>query len=252
MKTYIQLSSLQIPMYGLMIIVGVVLANIISFIMIKHYRQDINDFIIVEAYAILGGGIGAKCLYMIVAFDQIDWKRIFELEYFNGLMQGGFVFYGGLVGGFFCVWLGCKIHGISWKEYVVNYIFLIPFVHSFGRIGCFFAGCCYGISYNGIGCFVFPEGSLAPSYTPLFPIQLVEAFFLLLISGIMFVVTIKKKWGYTIEVYLLLYGSTRFALEFLRGDERGEWMILSTSQWISVVMIFVGIICLKGKRIIKA
>lgn len=75
------------------------------------------------------------------------------------------------------VLLAGKIHKFNVKIYIRNFIFLIPFIHAFGRIGCFFAGCCFGIPYNGIGAVVFPENSYALPDVSLFPVQLVEQCF---------------------------------------------------------------------------
>ena len=56
---------------------------------------------------------------------------------------------------------------------------------------------------------------------------------------------IKRKLlcGKLLPFYFISYGIIRFSLEFLRGDEiRGRWLIFSTSQWISIVLIIAGII----------
>ncbi|WP_443734505.1 prolipoprotein diacylglyceryl transferase family protein [[Ruminococcus] lactaris] len=65
---------------------------------------------------------------------------------------------------------------------------------------------------------------------------------------------IKKKWYYTIETYLLTYGMIRFVLENLRYDAvRGSMMGISTSQWISLIMIIlsIGSVCCRKIRKLK-
>ena len=65
---------------------------------------------------------------------------------------------------------------------------------------------------------------------------------------------IKKKWYYTIETYLLTYGMIRFVLENLRYDAvRGSMMGISTSQWISLIMIIlsIGSVCRRKIRKLK-
>ena len=99
MHLYIQIMGLQLPSYGLLIATGVVIANFVSYLILRKTKQDGNDFIILEAYGILGGFIGAKVLYLIVSRNQIDWNRITDITYANQLMLSGFVFYGGLIGG---------------------------------------------------------------------------------------------------------------------------------------------------------
>ena len=243
MHLYTNLFGIVIPSYGLMIAIGVVLSNLVGMLVLKREHLDFNDFMILEAYCILGAFIGAKVLYLIITFRYIDWNRILDYKYFNDLMIGGFVFYGGLIGGLLFIYLGGKIHKIKSEKYIKNFIFLIPFIHCFGRIGCFMAGCCYGIPYHGIGSVVFPEGSFAPAGVDLFPVQLVEAICLMIIAVVILVLMFLYRFEYTVELYLLMYGIVRFILENYRYDDiRGRVAKLSISQWISVIMVGIAII----------
>lgn len=250
MCLYINVGSFKIPAYGFMIAIGVIIANIVAVYILSKKRKDINNFILLEAYCFLGAFLGAKSLYLIVSFKDIEWKKLVDIVYFNKIMQGGFVFYGGLIGGIIFIFLFGNIHKINAVEYLRDFVFLIPFIHAFGRIGCFMAGCCYGIPYNGIGNVVFPENSMALSGISLFPVQLVEAIILLIISMVVFVLRFKRKTIYSIEIYFILYGITRFVLEYFRYDDlRGHFLLLSTSQWISIVLLVIagGFIIFKRK-----
>ena len=256
MHLYFSIFGHMIPSYGLMITLGVILANLIGFALIKRNHHDLNDFIIIEAYILGGAFIGAKLLYLIVTFNDIDWKQIFNFEYFNSLMQGGFVFYGGLIGGLLFALLAGKLHKLPVKEYMIAYIFLIPFVHGFGRIGCFMAGCCYGIPYDGIGAVIFPENSYALSGISLFPVQLAEAFVLFIISLLILYLQLLRKSKYTVETYFILYGIVRFILEYFRYDDfRGKFGIFTTSQWIGIMLsVFASVMMVhsiyKNRRVI--
>lgn len=119
------------------------------------------------------------------------------------------MFYGGLIGGLLCVIGAGKIYKMDYMSYIRNFIFLIPLIHGFGRIGCFLAGCCYGKPYHGPGAVVFPEGSYAPAGIELFPVQLMEAAMLFLIFFVLLWLEIRKSWKYTIETYFVLYGITQ-------------------------------------------
>lgn len=244
MKTYLNLLGFPIPSYGFMIVIGVVCANILAFFIIRkrkfHEKSmlDYNDFLIIEAYCILGGFLGAKFLYVLVTFHEIDWKTLLTVSGFNLFMQTGFVFYGGLIGGIVAALLAGKIHKIKIDVYFNEFIFLIPFIHGCGRIGCFLAGCCYGVPYEGIGAVVFPKNSFALSGVKLFPVQLIEAILLFCLFFIMIVIKWKYKSKHMVEWYCLLYAILRFVLEFFRYDAiRGEFFRISTSQWISLAMI---------------
>lgn len=251
MNLTIQIGNLEIPSYGLMIVIGVISANLLAIPILKKYKLDSNDFIILEAYTFLGAFIGAKSLYLWVSRSIIEWSRFFELDYFNQLMQGGFVFYGGLIGGIGFALLAGKIHHINTKAYIEKVIFLIPWIHCFGRIGCYLAGCCYGKPYDGIFAVTYPSGSLAPSGVKLFPVQLFEAFWVLIIAIVIIILQIKKEFSYTIEFYFIAYGILRFALEYFRYDDiRGGMLGFSTSQWISMFLVgcAIIIIILKFKK----
>lgn len=238
MKIFIEIGNYKLPTYGLMIIIGVAIANLVALKILKKYKLDHLDFTILEGYTFLGAIIGAKLLYLIVSFDEIDFGRIFEWPYLKALLQGGFVFYGGLIGGILTALLAGKIHKIKTLTYMKTVICLIPIIHAFGRIGCFLAGCCYGKPYDGIFSVVFPEKSMAPSGIPLFPVQLFEAICLLLIGFTILFLQMKFDFSKTVELYLILYGILRFILEYLRYDAaRGHLLMFSTSQWISIFLI---------------
>lgn len=248
MHLYFNFGVKLIPGYGLMIILGLVFSNLIALKVLKKASLNINSFIILEAYSLLGGGIGAKMLYLIISYRQIDWSKLGDLYYFNNLLRGGFVFFGGLIGALVFLVLAGHLHNINYKAYLQKITFLIPFAHAFGRIGCFMAGCCYGIPYNGVGHVVFPSNSLAPSGIPLFPVQLLEASCLFIVSFIIWYLSTHFKFN-SIIIYLLGYSILRFFIEFLRYDEkRGSLGIFSTSQWISLLLLLSTLIYILYKR----
>ncbi|MBR2750003.1 MAG: prolipoprotein diacylglyceryl transferase [Clostridiales bacterium] len=252
MHIFFNIFGRQIPAYGLLIVLGAFIANVIGYFLVKHEKKSFDDFMLVEAYCILGGFLGAKILYLIVTFNDIEWNRIFEADYFNAVMKGGFVFYGGLIGGAAAALLAGKLHKLEISYYFTHCIFLIPFIHGFGRVGCFMAGCCYGVPYDGPLAVVFPDNSLALHGVKLFPVQIVEAVFLIIISMIVLFLTVKIKSRFTVEAYLLLYSVLRFILENYRYDpERGYFMGVSTSQWISILLFTGAIISIVYRTKIK-
>lgn len=245
MKMFINIFGARIPMYGLMIVLGIATANLLAYLVLKKKKMDFDDFVIVEAFGGGMGFLGAKLLYLWVSRDMIDWSRFFEKEYFGLVMQGGFVFYGGVILGIpAAIWFG-KINKIKTLDYMQHIMFLIPWCHGFGRIGCFCGGCCYGVPYDGPIAVVYPKATQAligmPN-VPLFPVQLVEAICLFVLSGILFFMYAKLHSRFVIEAYLILYAIIRFVLEDYRYDAaRGYLGPLSTSQWISIGMAVIGI-----------
>lgn len=252
MHLYINIMGLELPSYGLLIAMGVIIANLVAYPILRKTKQDGNDFIILEAYGILGGFLGAKALYLFVSRNQIDWSKITDLGYANQLMLSGFVFYGGLIGGILFIFLAGKMHKINALEYIRNFIFVIPFIHSFGRVGCFMAGCCYGKPYDGPFAVVFPENSYALPGVKLFPIQLVEAGGLMVIAILLIILRLRFHFVCTIEFYFIVYGLFRFILEYFRYDAiRGSWGVFTTSQWISLLFIVIGMVAVSRSKIKK-
>ncbi len=238
MQVFITILGLTVPSYGLCIAAGMITANLAAFVLIRRRRMDGNDFIILEAYTILGAFLGAKLFYLWVSRTLIDWSRMADPAYFNEWMRGGFVFYGGLILGLASAFAAGRIHRIDTMLYVKRFIFLIPWIHGFGRIGCFLAGCCYGIPWHGMFAVTFPAGCAAPFGTPLFPIQLVEAACLLLLTAVLFARSIRRTETDSVKIYLVSYAVLRFFLEYVRADSiRGKFLLFSTSQWISLFLL---------------
>lgn len=242
----INIFGINIPMYSLMIILGLLIGNIVAVKVIINNKLNLEDFIVLEAYGLAFGMFGAKLLYLWININNIQWSRFFEFEYFNGLMRGGFVFYGGLIGGIIGVVIAHKIHKIDVKKYFAQLIYCIPLVHAFGRIGCYFAGCCYGMPYDGVFHVEYHNNPYSLCDVKLFPVQLVEAISLIILAIIFYILIRKKgsslRWTY---LYFISYSIVRFILEMFRYDyERGSVGIFSTSQWISICILTLMIILL--------
>ena len=83
MSIYLNILGFHIPSYGLMITLGVILANVFALYPLKKYKLIFDDFLILEAYTLLGAFTGAKLLYLIISYREIDWSRFLEPKYFN-------------------------------------------------------------------------------------------------------------------------------------------------------------------------
>ena len=178
------------------------------------------------------------------------------LLFLMNYLFGGLVFYGGLIGAFLGIFCYCKQYHLSYVSYMDVFAPLIPFVHGIGRIGCFCSGCCYGIEYHGPFAIQFPYNEAVPqlSQVPRFPVQLLEALMNFLLCGILFCLMKKKNLrnGRLMGIYLIYYSIPRFLLEMLRGDKiRGSISIFSTSQLISLILLPVGIVLVRGKWVEK-
>ena len=253
MLPYINIFGLQIPMYGLVIFIGILIGSAIAiwyFSKFNNIKKD--DVFYAILYGVIGLAIGAKLLYLItnIPFLIENYGKLDLWATIINMFKGGFVFYGGLLGGILGVFIYSKQFKVSFKSLMLTLIPVVPLVHSIGRIGCLCAGCCYGMEYNGFGAITFHNSMIAPNGVALFPMQIVEAicnfmiFLVLLVTYKKFIGTYK-----TIGLYLILYSIVRFTLEFFRGDLiRGIYFSLSTSQWISIVLLIIGITCFRDRE----
>lgn len=239
----------EIPMYAVCMWLGVaVSAGVACFLAKKRDGMTAFDIIVSAIYTMIGALAGAKLLYLAISWHDV-W-RVIELkgygfwDSFFYLLNSGFVFYGGFIGGFLALVLYIKQFKRDMLDYMTVYATVLPLGHALGRIGCFCGGCCYGMKYDGIFAVDFPvyptmEGSPVVSRLP---IQLFEAAGLVLIFMLLIFLyyRVPKKPILPLWTYLIAYPVLRFVLEFFRGDEaRGGFWFLSTSQWISLGILTV-------------
>lgn len=230
--------GLTIPMYGVMSAVGMLAALVLLAATRKHTRFSEDQALSAALWAIICGFIGAKVLFWLVEIDRI----IADPSYLLHTLREGFVFYGALIGGLGGVAIYSLLKKLPFFSLTDYFIPALVIGHAFGRIGCLFAGCCYGMECVSPISIVFPAGSAAPAGIPLLPTQIMEsAFLFLLCAFLVWRLTKKKPFGTVSGLYMVLYGVWRFVIEFFRSDERGAVGALSTSQFISIFIIAGGI-----------
>ncbi len=159
--------------------------------------------------------------------------------------HGGLAYYGGFI---LAVPVGLLY--ARWKKLGVMRIAdltspMIALGLCFGRLGCFFNGCCYGRPSHLPWAMTFPGHS-----GPVHPTQLYESLGALSIFAILYFVwrPRKRAHGEVFAGLLILYGILRFMLEFLRDDDRGAAFGLSTSQLIGIPLVAFGVAILVAKR----
>ncbi len=229
-----------ITYYGLMIVIGILVNIPISYLQIKRFGLVANDFIIICAFSALLSIICAKILYLITSYKHIIFTKLNDWSYINSLMNGGFVFLGGIVGLLIALYICNKYLDISVQSYIQACIACLPFGHAFGRIGCFLVGCCYGIPYEGWLSITYTDSQFAPVNVELFPVQLVEAFIELMLGIVLLIFSKKLRYNSGLYLYLLIYSICRFCLEFFRYDEiRSGIAFMSTSQILCIILFCV-------------
>ena len=109
MLPFIHIFGKEIPMYSICIMAGMLLAGLVIVLLSSKFSVKRDDALYSYLYAILMLIAGAKILYIIVNIPKLP--EMIEEVGIAGLMQGGFVVYGGLLGAF----LGVAIYGWQFK-----------------------------------------------------------------------------------------------------------------------------------------
>ncbi len=246
------LGPLDVHGYGLMIAIGLYLCITLAEKDAPRKGLDKEMVFPLLMFCILGGLVGAKVLFWITILDEIIANPAVLLD-----LSGGFVVYGAIIGAVVTAYIFCKVKKLDLLDYLDLIIPFAALAQAIGRIGCFLAGCCYGIEYSGFGAVHFPAGGLAPTNVTLLPTQLIYSaanfvhFFILLTLSR----KITKK-GVLFSTYLVIYSIGRYILEFIRGDLiRGSVGKFSTSQFISLFIFVFGVVGLsvlsKRKEVVK-
>ena len=253
MLPYITVFGRQLPMYGLMMLTGAFLATLFACLRAKKRKLEQLDVLLLAVFALLFGLLGAKALFVIT--DIPNMVTYFQNNGFSfmWLLQrigsAGIVFYGGLIGGFLGAAIYARMFRLDFWRHADAMIPFLPLAHGFGRMGCFFAGCCYGRPASPPWGVYFNDAIGAPHGVTLLPVQLYEACFCFLILFPLMLLYSRKerKPGQIVGVYFVCYGVFRFLNEYLRYDEiRGIFLGVSTSQWISMALVPIGILLLTG------
>ena len=227
----------NIPTFPIFITLGIVAFLLTVHISLRNTPERSNEesfifprLVIAGAFAWFFAGL-FDSLFKFFEYGKFEWK--------------GITFYGGLIGAALSMRIllipvaGKQKTKISVKEWFQ--ILTLPLVvfHFFGRLGCFFAGCCYGkITTSRIGVVFVDQLSQGIVHNGIkrYPTQLFEAALLLLIFII--ILFVKDK----VSVYLICYSIGRFFIEFFRGDDRGSFLrFLSPAQGISILFFALGI-----------
>lgn len=249
----LQFFGQTVTMYGLMIILGLVIGITIMVLRSRKYSIKAEDALFAAFFGCIGLFVGAKVLFLIISIPElIQHRRIIAANpsLLYHFLMSGYIFYGGLLGAILAIYLYCKKYRINNLQMLDLAAPSIPIIHGFGRVGCFFAGCCYGIHYNGPGHVIFEKSIAAPNNVALLPVQLMESGINFLAGTLLLIYAIPlRRPGKIIGLYITYYAILRFAMEFFRGDiVRGLFFGISTSQWISLLLLPIGLWLFLGQK----
>lgn len=234
-----QVGPITLYTYGLFIALGLFAGLSLALKEAKRKGVDSQFILDLVFYLVFAGIVGARLLYVAQnsSFYRENLFRIMKI------WEGGLVFQGGLILAIPLAWILIKKKKLSFWQIFDLLAPSIALGQAFGRIGCFFAGCCYGKPTNLPWAVTFTDPkTLALPNIPLHPTQLYSAAGLFFIFFILFFLQKRIKFsGQLACLYLIIDSSFRFFIEFLRGDPRGEfWGPLSPAQGICLITFFIG------------
>ncbi len=239
------IGNLTIHGYGLMIAIGMILAFYMADKRAPKYNIKSDNVWTIGVLIVVFGFMCSKLLYFITIWQDIlkDPKELLSLD-------GGFVVYGGLIGGGLTAYIYCKVTKGVFLDYIDLAVPSVALAQGIGRIGCLLAGCCYGRETDSWFHIVFHDSQLAPNGIKLVPTQIIMSVADLILCVILLLAAKKyKKRGQVTGIYIILYSIGRFIIEYWRGDiARGSVGVLSTSQFISIFTLIVGIVVLVVAR----
>lgn len=226
--------------FGLTIACGIL---IFTFFAQRHTLRSrfmsVDTFKQLLLVGIACGIIGGRLLYALTEWSNFDaWWEIFYV------WEGGFSVLGSVIGVVFLLPLYLKEHNVAVLPFFDLVALFAPLLQSISRLGCFFAGCCYGKATTLPWAITYTEPTaLAPCNVSLHPTQLYSSLTLLGIFLCMysFVQKKAKKPGQLLASYLLLVSAERFVVDFFRADR--EFSTLSATLSIHQLLALVIIVC---------
>jgi phosphatidylglycerol:prolipoprotein diacylglycerol transferase len=284
----LSLLGIDVPAYFAMLTIGFALATWIGARQVARLGLDREVIIDLGLAMVIAGVVGSRILHVIADGyfwdyvhlctdpSKVDWHisrshclhrtvdglwdqargvchpREANCFAWAAFWAGGLTYYGGLIGATGYAVYFLRREGFPFLKAADMAGFGVALGLAWGRMGCFLAGCCFGVEHHGPLAAYFPPWSPASeaqfkthklhsesfAALPVHPTQLYEAVGCFVVALAAYaVVTPRKRYdGQVFLFFLVTYSVLRALIEVLRNDDRGGLLGLSTSQLISVLI----------------
>ncbi len=235
------IGSFKVPTYGVLVALAFLIALTVTTRLARRAGLPADKITNLAVYCAIAGIAGAK-LFMFL-FDFGDYVRdpgqIFTME----TLQAAGVWHGGFIVALLFAYLYLDRQKLPILQTMDVFAPGIALGQAIGRLGCFAAGCCWGRECSlpwGVQ-FRSQEAAPVPIDKPLHPVQLYESAADLLIFFFLY-----RQFGRTsrsgqlIGLYLVLYSTARFIIEFFRVHEQSLVGPFSLTQWIALALFGLG------------
>ena len=284
--------TLPFPSYFVLLIAGFLFATVMGAVWARRVGQDPDVIVDLGLATLLAGIVGSRLLHVIADGyfwdyvhlctdpSKVEWhvSRAQCVEQYAGrwdmvrglcrpmerdclawarFYAGGLTYYGGFIAASLVAYRMLRTDKFPFWKAADMAGMVVPVGIAFGRLGCLFAGCCFGKVTSGPWAMSFPGGSPAsdahyklrllpipglPSL-PVHPTQIYEAALSLAIAAflILYLHGRKRYDGQVFVLFIVSYAIGRFVLEFFRDDDRGGLLGLSTSQLLGIAFVVVAV-----------
>lgn len=192
--------------------------------------------------AIVGGVLGSKLAYLLTEADHFAWG---DLLSGSGLTwHGGLILAAALIIGWFRY---RRLHLPVMLDAVAP---MLASGYAFGRLGCQISGDgCYGLPcapglWDRVVCMAYPHG-IVPTLEKVHPTPLYEAFANFALFGVLWKLRTRVRHpGILFGIYLVVSGSSRFVVEFVRrADGRPDrFLDLRDAHWVALGQVALGLV----------
>jgi phosphatidylglycerol:prolipoprotein diacylglycerol transferase len=234
MQPEIHLGPVTLQSFGLMLGLAFAVAGALAARRLKEIGRPPDWSYEMVFAAIVGGIVGARLWSVIENWDEARDDLVGSL--FSG---SGLVFYGGLLGGAICVVAWAKWRGTLDLLMLDAVAVPLAAAYAIGRIGCQLAGDGdYGKAWDGPWAMAYPNGTV-PTTEEVHPTPVYETLTMGLVAWVLWRLRDRMRPGGLFALYLVLAGSERFLVEFLRrNDEIAAGLTLP--QFIALGMTIAG------------
>jgi len=249
-----QIGPYQQSSYGLLVALAFLVALWMTARLARETRMDAEAVLNLGIYCAIIAIAGAKLAMLLLDLSYYlhNPREIFSL---NSLRAGG-VFYGGLVPTLVFAIVYMRRHKLPWLLTADAFAPGIALGHAIGRVGCFLAGCCWGVETHLPWAVTFSsplahQNVGVPLGIPLHPTQLYES----AAEAVIFVILYWRfhrthRAGQILGLYLALYSTARFLIEFVRAHDEANpaWLGISLEQWVAVALFAAGLYLLARRE----
>ncbi len=227
--TLFSFGHIHLYSYGVLVAIGVLSAVLLLRLNAKQISIDPETVVDLAIATVVSGFVGARIFYVIQFWDYFRASPLDVVK----IWEGGIVLYGGLIGGVLGFSIFIRMKRLPFFALLDLFVPGMALAQGFGRIGCFFNGCCYGKETT-----VPWAVSFSFLDHPVHPTQLYEATFCFSLAlFLLFLWRKRLSIGAVSFAYFMLYPLGRFVIEFFRGDNARIFLNLTLSQWISIVLM---------------